>query len=183
MAQQTANPLESLLCPGIKDKLVLTIGNAPDTTTTGSANWTWAITISGIAYNVGSGTGTGNVGVAGSYVPAAAGGTTQSVAPSANAVITAVGVTANNPPVLVQPNTKIDTSVTTAISPVILSEASKGAVTNGFVCIEANAGNYFLTDSHLTPVGVGQTNAQSGAVVGNSGSPLRVRFPERARRL
>jgi putative cell wall-binding protein len=170
LAQQTTNPLEFLLCPGINDKLILTVGNAPDTTTAGSANWTWAISISGMTYNIGSGTGPGNVGVAGSYVPAAAGGTTQSIAPSPNAVITAVGVSANNPPVLVQPNTTIDTSVTTAISPVILSETSKGAIPGGFVCIEANAGNYFLTDSHLTPVGFAQTNAQSGAVLGNSGT-------------
>jgi putative cell wall-binding protein len=170
LTQQTTNPLEFLLCPGINDKLVLTIGNAPDTTPAGSANWTWAITISGIAYNIGSGTAPGNVGVAGSYVPAAAGSTTQAIAPSPNAVITAVGVSANNPPVVVQPNTTIDTSVTTAISPVILSETSKGAVPDGFVCIEANAGNYFLTNSHFTPVGLGQVNAQSGAVLGNSGT-------------
>jgi putative cell wall-binding protein len=170
VTQQTTNPLEFLLCPGINDKLVLTIGNGPDTTTAGSANWTWVVTISGVTYNIGSGTAPGNIGVAGSYVPAAAGGVTQTVTPSPNGVITAVGVTANNPPVLVQPNTKIDTSVTTAISPVILSETSKGAVPSGFVCIQANAGNYFLTDSHLGPVGIAQTNAQSGAVLGNSGA-------------
>ncbi len=83
-------------------------------------------------------------------------------------MITTVGVSANNPPVLVQPNTKLDTSVTTAISPVILTETSKGAIPNGFVCVEANIGNYFLTDSHLAPVGIAQTNPQSGAVLGSS---------------
>ena len=169
VAQQASNPFEALLCPGINDQLVLTIGNAPDGTTVGSANWTWAVTISGITYNIGSGTAPGNVGVAGSYVPAA-GGTAQPVAPSSNGVITTVGVSANNPPVLVQPNTKLDTSVTTAISPVILTETSKGAIPNGFVCVEANIGNYFLTDSHLAPVGIAQTNPQSGAVLGSSGT-------------
>jgi putative cell wall-binding protein len=169
VAQQTSNPLEFLLCPGINDKLVLTVGNAPNPA--GLANWTWAITISGITYNIGSGAAPGNVGVAGSYVPAAAGGTTQSVSPSPNAVVTAVGVSANTPPVLVQPNTAIDTSVTTAISPVIFTETAKAAIPAGaFVCIELNAGNYFLTNSMFTPVGFAQTNAGSGAVVANAGA-------------
>ncbi len=170
LAEQTANPLEPLLCPGINDKLILTIGNAPDTTPAGSANWTWVVTVSGITYNIGSGTAPGSVGVIGSYVPSAAGSTTLAVAPSSNAVITAVGVTANNPPVLVQPNTSINTSVTTAISPVILTEVSKGVIPDGFVCIEANAGNYFLTSSHLAPVGFTEVDAGSGAVLGNSGT-------------
>lgn len=170
LTQQTTNPLEFLLCPGIQDKLVLTIANAPDTTATGSANWTWSVTVSGVTYNVGSGTAPGDIGVAGSYVPGASGSTPVAVAPSPNAVITAVGVSANNPPVLVQPNTTIDTSVTTAISPVIFTETSKGAIPDGFVCIEANAGNYFLTNSKLAPVGFAQANAGSGAVLGNSGA-------------
>ncbi|HEX3461282.1 MAG TPA: cell wall-binding repeat-containing protein [Acidimicrobiales bacterium] len=170
LAQQTSNPLEFLLCPGIKDQLKLTIGNAANNSATGSSNWTWAVTVSGITYNVGTGTGPGNVNVAASYVFAASGTTPLAVGLSPNAVVSAVGVFANNPQVLVQPNTTLDTSVNTAISPVILAETANAAIPAGqFVCIEMNAGNYFLTDSHLAPVGFAQTNAGSGAVLANSG--------------
>ena len=171
VVQQTSNPLEFLLCPGINDQLKLTIGNSPDTATTGSSGWTWAVTVSGITYNVGSATGPGNVTTGASYVYAASGTTPLAVGLSANAVVTTVGVTANNPPVLVQPNTTLDTSVTTAISPVVLSESSSAAIPAGaFVCIELNAGNYFLTNSMFAPVGFAQTNAGSGAVLANSGA-------------
>jgi putative cell wall-binding protein len=171
LAQQTSNPLEFLLCPGIEDQLKLTIGNAPDTTTPGSAGWTWAVTVSGISYNIGSATGPGAVGLAASYVYGATGTTPVAVGLSPNGTVTAVGVSANNPPVVVQPNTTVDTSVTTAISPVIFTETSAGAIPAGaFVCIELNAGNYFLTSSMYTPVGFAQTNAGSGAVLANSGA-------------
>jgi putative cell wall-binding protein len=171
LSQQTSNPLEFLLCPGINDQLKLTIGNSPDTTTAGSSGWTWAVTVSGITYNVGNATGPGNVTTAGSYVFAAAGTTPLAVGLSPDAVVTVVGVSANNPPVLVQPNTTFDTSVTTAISPVVLSESSNAAIPAGaFVCIELNAGNFFLTNNMFAPVGFAQTNAGSGAVLANSGA-------------
>ena len=169
LSQQTSNPLEFVLCPGIKDQLKLSIGNGPDTTATGSSSWTWAVTVSGITYDVGSAAAPGNVSTAASYVPAT--GTPLSVGLSANAVVTAVGVSANLPPVLVQPNTTLDTSVTTAISPVVLGESAKAAIPAGsFVCIELNAGNYFLTNSMFAPIGLAQTDAGSGAVIANSGA-------------
>jgi len=170
LAQQTSNPVEPLLCPGIHDRLLLAVGNGPDSTSPGSAGWTWGITISGISYDVGTATAPRNVTVGGSYVYGATGTTPVAVGISANAVVTAVGVTADNPPVLVHPNTTIDTSVTTTISPVVLTETSKGAIPSEFVCVELNAGNYFATSNTYAPVGMAKVNAGSGAVLSNSGA-------------
>ncbi len=170
LAQQTSNPVEPVRCPGIHDQLVLAIGNGPDSTSTGSGSWTWDITISGISYNVGTASAPRNVTVGGSYVFGAKGTTPVAVGISANAVVTAVGVTADNPPVVVRPNTTMDPSINTSISPVVLTETSQGAIPSGFVCVELNAGNYFVTNGTYVPVGMAHVNAGSGAILGKLGA-------------
>jgi putative cell wall-binding protein len=118
-------------CSAIKDTLTLTI----NTTSTGTATDTYAVTVSGITYNVGSAGTVGAVAVAVSSVTATGGPTTTGYGNHSNAtVVQKAGATAtgNSPAVTVNQG-----SPSTAVSNVVVTEGSVGSVT-GSICVTPN---------------------------------------------
>lgn len=110
------------------------------------------LAVSGVKYNVGKTTGTGDVSVAGALTGTAAftHSTTAAPAGPSNAKVTLIYVTANTPSV-----TMTKTAFNQKISPVVIHETAPGQVTSpGYVCVS------------LTP-----TNGTSQNVFNTSGAP------------
>ncbi len=139
LAQQSG---DGAACAGVNDQLVLTVGNTDASGATGNS---WTIALTNVTYNVGSAVAAGTVSGApysatvttsAAYVQGATGGSTVPVAvDNLNVFVTAVSVTADNPPVLIQPGAP---TTTTAISPITLTEQSAGVI-SGNVCVVLNA--------------------------------------------
>jgi putative cell wall-binding protein len=165
LATQTG---DGAACAGIFDQLQLIVDNDADLVQVPQAAWT--VTVTGVAYTVGSGASAGAIGTSGSYVQGATGGTTTAVTVTPNAAVTAVAVSADSPPVLVQPNPSPSAAVNTAISNIVLTETSAGAVPVGYVCVKfVTSGNDFVNNGGV-PAGVATVFASSGATLGSSGA-------------
>lgn len=139
---------------GVKDQLLLTVGN----TSTATSGTPWTVTLTGITYNVGGATTLGAVGVSAGYTHAA--GTTTSDAIAPNATVAGLSVTANSPAVSVSPN-----ATDQAISNIVITEATKGQVTTGYVCATASGGTFTGTPSIAASGGgaIADSAAVSGA--------------------
>jgi len=183
LAQQSG---DGSACAGINDQLVLTVNNTDSASATGNS---WTVALTGVTYNVGSGTNSGpvvgalysaTVTAPAAYVQGATGGTTTAVTntpltpeSNLNAFVTAVSVAADVPPVLVQPVPSSNPPVTTSISPVTVTESAAGAVPTGYVCVIMNGpitGSSFAVNSQGVPLGTASVDAASGAKLGSSGA-------------
>ena len=132
------------------DQLTLTVSNTPQN---GGNGDTFLVTVSNIAYSVGSATPNGAVNLTLTSTPAAT--------PVSNATVqnhVSAGATANNPVVDVPVNTN------SAISNIVVTETSPGAV-SGSICVKpTNSGE--TNFSFITPAPTVTASAGSGAVVG-----------------
>jgi putative cell wall-binding protein len=161
-------------CTGIFDQLQLIVDNSANLVQASQTAWT--VTVSGNSYNVGSATPVGSIGASGNYAQGILGGLlTNPVAVASNATVTSVVVSADNPPVLVQPNPSPGAGSNTAISPIVLAETSAGAVPLGFVCVKFNGaggppGPNDFVNSGGVPAGTASVLASSGATLGSSGA-------------
>src|SRR5664280_1593932 len=156
-------------CTGIFDQLQLIVDNNADLIQVPQAAWT--VTISANRYNVGSAAPAGNIVTSGSYAQGATGAPAPvAVAVAPNATVTSVAVSADNPPVLVQPNATPAAGINTGISAIVLTEASIAAVPVGFVCVEfVDAGNDFVNNAGV-PAGIATVTPSTGGTVGSSGA-------------
>lgn len=164
VATLSAQTGDGLACTGsgVKDQLNITLTNnsGPSDSPTSTA---WAVTIHGVSYTVGSAyTATGDVPMTGLYVSGATLGGFVSVNVAANATVADFSITANNPPVGVQPG-----STNQAISNGVAKEYTIGAIGTGTVTVTLNGGSTFAAASTpivtITPAGTGAT---AGAVTG-----------------
>jgi putative cell wall-binding protein len=155
-------------CTGIFDQLQLIVDNSADLLQVPQAAWT--VKVSGNLYNVGSATPAGSIGASGSYVQGATGGSTTAVVVAPNATVSSVAVSADNPPVLVQPNPTPAAGTNTGISAIVLTESSVAAVPVGYVCVEFNGtGNDFVNNAGV-PAGIATVTPSTGGTVGSSGA-------------
>jgi len=132
------------------DQLTLTVSNTPQN---GGNGDTFLVTVSNIAYSVGSATPNGAVNLTLTSTPAAT--------PVSNATVqnhVSAGATANNP------ETVVPVSTNSAISNIVVTETAVGAV-SGSICVKpTNSGetNFCFID----PAPTETASAGSGAVVG-----------------
>ncbi|MHB8681200.1 MAG: cell wall-binding repeat-containing protein [Acidimicrobiales bacterium] len=165
----TATGEANCTAQSVKDVLTLTYNN----TATGTSTDVYELQISGLTYNVGSAMVPGNVHVtfAGNGTAITSNNSTSGnstaasfgVAPLngnlANATITNVAVTANNPAVAVAPG-----ATNAAVSNVVVAESVAGAVLTGYVCVTLPAGDKW--DNTTTPT---ITASGGGAAAANPG--------------
>jgi len=170
-AGQTAVPTVSValgtssLCAttSIKDEVIVTFTNSGLIGGSSVAPpYPVTITLSGVAYNLGTGVPIGNLAVASKYngqTSAPAGSTTGAPTGPSDAQANAVFASANNPPVAAAP------SAQQPISPVALTEGIAGAVPTGFVCLTLSAGTWDKSVAPAASSGGGSAlaNTFSGA--------------------
>jgi putative cell wall-binding protein len=125
----------------VKDQLNITLTND---SSAGATNWT--VTIHGVSYTVGSAyTAPGNVTMGGMYVSGATAASppASGVSVASNATVADYKVTANTPPVGVQPN-----SLNQPISNIVVTEYAPGVVSAGNYT--TSSGGTFSNTSHPT---------------------------------
>jgi putative cell wall-binding protein len=170
LAQQTTPPAAVGCTVGnVKDELRITLTNDSSAGTTN-----WDVTVSGVTYTVGSATPAGavptNTPPSGAFYVSSSGTPTPTsvggIEP--NAIVGDVQITANNPPVVVQPS-----STNQAISNVVVKEFATGSLPTGTVEVTLQNGGAFSAGSTpvvtITPAGTGAT---AGAVTGMGGNQL-----------
>lgn len=149
-------------CGGTEpNALILTFTNSG--TITNATGVAGAITISGVSYDVGSGTPSGNVsvsaayGTSGSLVTTTAASTTgSSFGGPSNASVGPVTITANNPAVTVPAG-----GLNAAISSIAVSEASAGKVPSGYVCVTLAEGSFSTATTPTAAASGGNGTAAS----------------------
>jgi len=157
-------------CSTIKDTLTLTINQ----TSTGVATDTYAVTVSGITYNVGTATTVGPVEADVSSVTATGGPITTHYGDIPNAtVVEKVGASAtgNSPAVTVPQG-----AGSTAVSNIVVTEGSVGTV-SGSICITPNTtGTSFVFSGTptVTASPTGGTAGVPGAVTITGGGAIQV---------
>jgi putative cell wall-binding protein len=142
-------------CSAIKDTLTLTINQ----TSTGTAADTYAVTVSGITYNVGTATNVGDVAVAVSSVTATGGPIITGYGNHPNAtVVEKVGASAtgNSPAVTVAQG-----SASTAVSDIVVTEGTAGTVT-GSICVTPNTTTTSFAFSGTPTVSASPTGGTAG---------------------
>jgi putative cell wall-binding protein len=147
-------------CTGIDDTLTLTINQ----TSTGMSTDTYTVTVSGIAYNVGSATNLGPVSVAVSSVTATGGPITTDYGNHPNATVVekaGASATGNTPAVTVA-----GSATDAAVSNIVVTEGSAGAVTES-ICVTPNNGTTtsfaFVGTPTVTATPTGGTAGVPGA--------------------
>lgn len=143
--------------PGCSDdQLILTVGDTASSGTTG-----WTVTVSGIAYTLGSATPTGSIVTQGTYAVASSQSASVAVAP--DATVSGLAVSADNPPEALPPS-----ATEQAISPVVLAESLPGTV-SGTVTVALNGSGdtwYLASTPKVTTSPTGTGAGTAGAVTG-----------------
>lgn len=166
---------------GLTDLLEITFTDNPSTQS--PANF--LCTISNVAYTTGPNTPSGPLefdtddtasatyiqgGAPANINPVGNDDDEQAIFVDANATVVGITVTANNPPVSVLPN-----AVNASISNVVLTEVAPGEVPPGYICLDAQGGDFTTSSTQpsltVSPSSTGGTATIAGTVSGVDPQP------------